>query len=143
MRVPGTWEDGASVISGFIKEQGLGSKLEIHDGSGLSMDNKVSPKVLTEVLLRAYYSPDFSYEFLSSLPVAGIDGTLKKKFRNSLIEGRVIAKTGYLSGVRALSGYVYAKDGNILAFSFMSNGLGKEIKEFQKRFLVELLDCCS
>ncbi len=143
VQLPGTWENGALVISKFIKGQGLGSKLEIHDGSGLSVHNKVSPKVLTEVLSRAYYSPDFSYEFLSSLPVAGIDGTLKKKFRNSLIEGRVIAKTGYLSGVRALSGYVYAKDGNILAFSFMSNGLGKEVKDLQKRFLVELLDCCS
>lgn len=140
---PGTWEDGASVILEFIRKRGLGNRMEIYDGSGLSVYNKVSPKVLAEILALAYYDPNFSREFLSSLPVAGIDGTLKKKFKNSLIEGRVIAKTGYLSGVRALSGYVYAKNGNILVFSVISNGLGSEIKDFHERFLVELLDCCS
>ncbi len=143
VRSPGTREDGASVIMEFIREQGIGNKMEIYDGSGLSVYNKVSPKVLVEILVLAYYDPGFSSEFLSSLPVAGVDGTLKKNFSNSLIRGRVIAKTGYLNEVRALSGYVYAENGNVLVFSVIYNGPGDEIKDFYEIFLVELLDCCS
>ena len=68
---PGTWEGGSFVISKLLKESGIGSEIEISDGSGLSRYNKVSPKVLATILYDAYKRSDFSYEFLSSLPVAG------------------------------------------------------------------------
>ena len=141
--IPGSWEGGLFVISKFLKESGTGSDIEISDGSGLSRYNRVSPKVLTTILSRAYNRSDFSYEYLSSLPVAGVDGTLKKRFRGSRIKGRVAAKTGYLNGVRALSGYVFAKDGNILVFSVISNGLGYKAKTFQNDLLLQLIDCCN
>ncbi len=80
---------------------------------------------------------------MSSFPVAGVDGTLKKRFRGSKIKGKVAAKTGYLNGVRALSGYVFARDGNILVFSVISNGLGWKAKTFQNELLLVLVDCCS
>jgi len=140
---PGTWEGGSYVISKFLRESGIDSEVEIFDGSGLSRYNKVSPKVLATILSEAYNRSDFSYEFLSSLPVAGVDGTLKKRFRGSRIKGRVAAKTGYLNGVRALSGYVFGKDGNIFVFSVISNGLGHKAKAFQNELLLQLIDCCN
>ena len=140
---PGSWDNGSYVISKFIKDSGVGPDIDFADGSGLSRYNRVSPKVMANVLALAYNQSDFSYEYMSSLPVAGIDGTLKKRFRRSNIKGRVAAKTGYLSGVRALSGYVYARDGEILVFSVISNGLGWKAKTFQNELLSELVDCCN
>ena len=140
---PGSWENGSFVISKFIRDKGIRGDITLVDGSGLSRYNKVSPKVLASVLAAAYRESDFSYEFLSSLPVAGIDGTLKKRFRGSKIRGRVAAKTGYLNGVRALSGYVFADNGDILVFSIISNGLGHKAKVFQNDLLLQLVECCS
>ncbi len=140
---PGTWENGSYVITKFLKDSGIGDNISIADGSGLSRYNRVSPKELAMILSKAYNKSDFSYEYMSSLPVAGIDGTLKKRFRRSKIKGKVAAKTGYLNGVRALSGYVFAKDGNVLVFSVISNGLGWKAKTFQNELLAELVDCCS
>ena len=140
---PGTWKGGSYVISRFIQEQGIGSDIELSDGSGLSSYNKASPKVLVEILSYAYKESDFSSEFLSSLPVAGVDGTLKERFKDSRIEGKVAAKTGYLDGVVALSGYVFAKGGNVLVFSVISNDLGHKAKTFQSDLLLQLIDCCN
>jgi len=140
---PGSWDNGSYVISKFIKDSVIGPDINFADGSGLSRYNRVSPKVLANVLSNAYNKTDFSYEYMSSLPVAGVDGTLKKRFRRSKVKGRVAAKTGYLNGVRALSGYVFAKDGNILVFSVISNGLGWKAKTFQNELLLELVECCS
>jgi len=140
---PGSWDNGSYVISKFIKDSGIGTNISLADGSGLSRYNRVSPKVLANVLYNAYVKSDFSYEYLSSFPIAGVDGTLKKRFRRSKLKGRVAAKTGYLNGVRALSGYVFAKDGNIIVFSVISNGLGWKAKAFQNDLLMELVECCS
>ena len=64
---------------------------------------------------------------------------LKKRFRSSEVEGRVLAKTGYLNNVRALSGYVFAKNGEVLVFSILANGLGSQTKKFQEDLLSELV----
>lgn len=141
--LPGSWENGSYVMSKYLKDSGIGSNISLADGSGLSRYNRVSPKVLANVLSSAYNKSDFSYEYMSSFPVAGVDGTLKKRFRGSKIKGKVAAKTGYLNGVRALSGYVFARDGNILVFSVISNGLGWKAKTFQNELLLVLVDCCS
>ena len=96
------------------------------DGSGLSLLNRVSPETLTEVLSYAYTNRVIASDFIDSLPIAGVDGTLKKRFRQSDVQGRVMAKTGYLNNVRALSGYVFTKQGDVLVFSILDNGLGME-----------------
>lgn len=140
---PGTWEKGASVISNFLIKQGVGSDIEYIDGSGLSLQNKITPKALAGILSKAYRDSNFSYEFLSSLPLSGVDGTLKKRFKDPKLKGKIAAKTGYLKGVRALSGYVFGRNGNILVFSIISNGLGWKAKNFQDKLLAELVDCCS
>lgn len=140
---PGTWEKGSEVISTFLNQAGIENGFYIADGSGLSLDNRVTPEVLADVLSYAYSNRMISSEFLISLPVAGVDGTLKKRFKATEIQGRVKAKTGYLNNVRALSGYMFTKQGEVLVFSIISNGLGWKAKEFQNDLLETLVDCCG
>jgi len=141
--IPGTWDKGSVVISEFLKEVGIKNGFIIVDGSGLSMLNRVSPETLTDILSYAYEDKLIATDFLESLPVAGIDGTLKKRFRQSEVQGRVRAKTGYLNNVRALSGYVFTKKGDVLVFSILSNGFGWKTKELQNDLLGQLIECCS
>ena len=107
------------------------------DGSGLSRLNRISPENITEALAKAYNNPDISEEFVASLPIAGVDGTLKKRFRN--LKGRIYAKTGYLEGARSLSGYAFAKNGRVYVFSIISNGMGTRVKKLQNLLLRELV----
>lgn len=139
---PGSWESGSSVISEFLNGIGIKDGFRVVDGSGLSLLNRVSPKTLTEVLSYAYTNRIIASDFIDSLPIAGVDGTLKKRFRQSDVQGRVMAKTGYLNNVRALSGYVFTKQGDVLVFSILDNGLGWKTKEFQNNLLSELVGCC-
>ena len=143
MGVPGTWDKGSIVISEFLNEVGIKNGFKVVDGSGLSLLNRVSPETLTDVLSYAYADKSISNDFLESLPVAGVDGTLKKRFRNSDVQGRVRAKTGYLKNVRALSGYIFTKKGDVLVFSILSNGFGWKTKELQNDLLSQLIECCS
>ena len=91
----------------------------IADGSGLSRQNKVTVAVLTSLL----YQLRQEKIFIHSLPIAGIDGTLRRRFHKSRCKGRIIAKTGSLYHVSALSGYIMDKKGNpSVAFSIIVNG---------------------
>src|SRR3972149_5787142 len=94
---PGTWEKGTEVVSNFLDKIGIKDRFEIVDGSGLSPLNRVSPNTMTEVLEYAYNNQIISLKFLSSLSIGGVDGTLKRRFKRSDVEGRVMAKTGHLS----------------------------------------------
>jgi D-alanyl-D-alanine carboxypeptidase/D-alanyl-D-alanine-endopeptidase (penicillin-binding protein 4) len=98
---------------------------------------------MTDVLQYAFTNSIIASDFINSLSVAGVDGTLKKRFRRSEVQGRVKAKTGHLSNVSALSGYLFTKSGDILAFSILANGLGSKATSFQNNLLAELLWCCS
>ena len=139
---PGTWEKGAQVVSSFLDKIGIKDRFEIVDGSGLSPLNRVSPNTMTEVLEYAYNNQIISLKFLSSLSIGGVDGTLKRRFKRSDVEGRVMAKTGHLNNVNALSGYMFTKSGDVLAFSILANGLGPRATSFQNSLLEELVDCC-
>jgi serine-type D-Ala-D-Ala carboxypeptidase/endopeptidase (penicillin-binding protein 4) len=90
------------------------------DGSGLSQKNLVTPRALVKVLQGMNYSPNRN-AFLSSLPVAGVSGTLKHRLRQRNLEGLIHAKTGTLKGVRSLSGYMEHPDYGTLAFSIIAN----------------------
>lgn len=140
---PGTWDKGSTVMSEFLKEAGISNGFKIVDGSGLSLLNRVSPETLTDILSYAYEDKIISTDFIESLPVAGVDGTLRKRFKQSDVQGRVKAKTGYLKNVRALSGYVFTKKGDVLVFSILSNGFGWKTKELQNNLLGQLIECCN
>ncbi|GIW46598.1 MAG: D-alanyl-D-alanine carboxypeptidase [Deltaproteobacteria bacterium] len=141
---PGTWEKGSKVVSDFLRKAvSVEDEFNIVDGSGLSLLNRVSPQTMIKVLEFAYINKPIFSEFISSLPIGGVDGTLKRRFRMSEVEGRVIAKTGHLNNVNALSGYLITKKGEILVFSILANGLGWKAVEFQNALLTHLVDCCE
>jgi D-alanyl-D-alanine carboxypeptidase/D-alanyl-D-alanine-endopeptidase (penicillin-binding protein 4) len=90
------------------------------DGSGLSRGNYVSPHNLVRLLAAMRHAPDFT-AFYDSLPIAAVDGTLAHRMRGTLAAGNCRAKTGTMSHVSALSGYVTTRDGEPLAFSILMN----------------------
>jgi D-alanyl-D-alanine carboxypeptidase/D-alanyl-D-alanine-endopeptidase (penicillin-binding protein 4) len=98
------------------------------DGSGLSRHDMVTPRALVALLQFAQKQPWFP-AFYSSLPVAGIDGTLNERMKDSPITGRIHAKTGSVSHVRTLSGYADTPSGRRLIFSFLSNNQGGKSHE--------------
>jgi D-alanyl-D-alanine carboxypeptidase/D-alanyl-D-alanine-endopeptidase (penicillin-binding protein 4) len=108
---PGTTAAGGRVIGEFFAGRGVDVPgLVLENGSGLSRVERISAEGLSNVLLDAWRSP-YSAEFQASLPVAAVDGTLRRRFRSPGIEGRVRMKTGNLEGVSALAGYVNAASG--------------------------------
>jgi D-alanyl-D-alanine carboxypeptidase/D-alanyl-D-alanine-endopeptidase (penicillin-binding protein 4) len=90
------------------------------DGSGLSRLDLVTPAAVVKLLRFMHDSPARD-NFVSLLPVAAQDGTLSSRFGETAAAGRVHAKTGSLSHVSALSGYIERMDGTWLAFSILVN----------------------
>ncbi len=118
---PGTWTKGARAIEAFLRSIGIDDRQGvIADGSGLSRRNKISPQTLVSVLRRASRSFDSGPEFLASLPLGGLDGTLEDRMEDGAILVR--GKTGHLRRVSSLSGVVPAPDGRWLAFAILVNG---------------------
>ncbi|XLM21514.1 D-alanyl-D-alanine carboxypeptidase, partial [Chromobacterium piscinae] len=93
--------------------------LQLENGSGLSRRERVTARLLGEVLLDAARGP-FAGEFIASLPIAATDGTLKKRFAD--LGPRLRMKTGTLDDVKALAGYWQAADGRRLAIAAIVNG---------------------
>ena len=103
----GSVKRGAAVIRRQLRKEGIPiDGLEIADGSGFSPANRVAPATLARLLYANKREPFFQL-FCDSLPVGGKSGTLRKRFRKRSLRGRVLAKTGYIKGVSALSGYVF------------------------------------
>ncbi|MEX0685026.1 MAG: D-alanyl-D-alanine carboxypeptidase/D-alanyl-D-alanine-endopeptidase [Balneolales bacterium] len=122
--VQGSHEGGLRVQLNFLADAGLDtSRVLLVDGSGLSRRNMVTPEMTTTLLTYMWNHPDEEVReaFLNSLPVAGIDGTLETRFHSSLSFNNARAKTGYVSNVRSLSGYVNSSNKSPLVFSIMSN----------------------
>lgn len=93
------------------------------DGSGLSRQNTATPDAIIDTL-KAMKKARGSDIFYSSLPVAGVSGTLRNRFRNTSVQGKVRAKTGTLTGVRALSGYLEHPQYGTIVFSIVANQSG-------------------
>lgn len=94
------------------------------DGSGLSRKNRAKPSTFV-TLLKGMYTSDASGLFYQSLSIAGVNGTLRNRFRNTLVQGRLHGKTGTLQGVRALSGYLDNAEYGTIAFSIVVNQPGQ------------------
>lgn len=98
------------------------------DGSGLSRHDLVTPRALVALLKYAQTQPWFSAYF-ASLPVAGVDGTLEDRMRDTIAAGRIHAKTGSVEHVRTRSGFAETPGGRTLIFSFLSNNQGGKAHE--------------
>lgn len=94
------------------------------DGSGLSRSNRVTPAALVTLLAAMFTNPQNEL-FHRSLAVAGVNGTLRNRFRNTLVQGNLHGKTGTLRGVRALSGYLDNPSYGTIAFSIVVNQPGQ------------------
>ncbi|MGC8605357.1 MAG: D-alanyl-D-alanine carboxypeptidase/D-alanyl-D-alanine endopeptidase [Desulfomonilaceae bacterium] len=123
---PGTREKGLDVMRKFLVKAGVTQEnLSLVDASGLSRDNKISASALVKTL--AFVSHNFycSPEFISSLGISGVDGTLKEKFTQDNIRRRIRAKTGTLRGVNALAGFGLGKNGKPIVFAILVNSSQK------------------
>ena len=118
---PGTTGKGLRALSAYLTSIGIAGGFHFADGSGLSRENRVSARQVTTLLRRAGEIFELAPEFISLLPVAGIDGTLRTRMTASLA-GKVRAKTGSLKGVDTLAGYFVTPGGEHFAFAILVNG---------------------
>ncbi|MCH7631905.1 MAG: D-alanyl-D-alanine carboxypeptidase [Planctomycetes bacterium] len=116
----GSWQAGGAVALETIRGWGIDtSGMVIADGSGLSRDNRASARQIVQILRHVYMDSDGGSLFMDSLSLNATRGTLRKRMKD--IPGRVMAKTGYMRGVRSLSGYVRASPKEWYAFSVLFN----------------------
>jgi serine-type D-Ala-D-Ala carboxypeptidase/endopeptidase (penicillin-binding protein 4) len=113
------------------------------DGSGLSRYDYLTAEALVTVLTQLARDPRHAEPFDATLPIMGVDGTLERRLRGTPAQGRIHAKTGTLSNVRALAGYLTTRSGERLAFTFIANnfqGRGAPIDAVIDRALLALVD---
>lgn len=123
--ISGTTAAGTGLLTAYLQDLGVdAAEYAIFNGSGLSRDNRISAMALNKVLLSAYDDVVIRSDFMASLAVAGVDGTLETRFKDTELRGNVKAKTGTLYDVSALSGYLETRDKKILAFTILINGAG-------------------
>lgn len=115
-------------------------ELVVENGSGLSRRERIAAGSLARLLIAAWHSPVMP-EFVASLPVAGNDGTLKRRLANGPVSGRAHLKTGYLEGVRAIAGYLFDREGRRWVVVFLINDpqsrLGKPAIDALLQWLAE------
>ena len=118
----GSFEEGTRVVRQFLVDAGIDDNdFFLYDGSGLSAKDKISPRAFTRLLAYASHQP-WGAAWRETLPIAGVDGTLDNRFKNTQLKGRMWAKTGTLDEANALSGYVTTASGRVVAFSILVNG---------------------
>jgi len=121
-RRPRTAAAGRNVMREVLESWGVDpSRMVVADGSGLSRYNYVTARTLVDVLQKMHDDPRHASPFLATLPVAARSGTLATRLRGTAAAGNVHAKTGSMSNVRALAGYVTSADGEVLAFAVLAN----------------------
>jgi len=121
---PGTPEKGRKVILDWLAAHGLDAPgTRIENGAGLSRDGRLTARQLGGLLTLAYRHR-FMPEFMSSLALSANDGTLRKRFVDSGLEGRLHVKTGLLDDVRAMAGYLMAADGKRYVLVVLNNHPG-------------------
>ncbi len=117
----GTADSGRRVVERQFTDWKIPSDgYVVRDGSGLSRNDLISPEAVVGILDVMRRSPNFDL-FFQSLPIAGVDGTIRTRMKGTPAEGNLHAKTGTLSMVRSLSGYVKSADGRLLEFSILCN----------------------
>lgn len=116
----------AAVVDSLITRLGLRPQdYLIADGSGLSLYNYVTPHLLVTLLNHAYRTQAIRQALMPCLPIAGVDGTLRKRMTGTAAQGNVHAKTGTVEGVSSLSGYLTAANGHVLSFSIINQGVAR------------------
>ena len=116
------------------------SPYKVADGSGLSLYNYASAEMLVALLGYAWRTESIRQHLLPSLPIAGYDGTLQKRMIGTEAEGNVRAKTGTVTGISSLAGYLTTASGHVLAFAIINQGINSSAmgRAFQDKVCQEL-----
>ena len=119
-------KQAVNLIQNTMKRAGVSSDAyNVADGSGLSLYNYQTPVTLARLLIYAARNKVIYETLRESLPIAGVDGTLNNRMKNTSAQGNVRAKTGTVTGVTSLAGYATNADGHLIAFAIIVNGLQK------------------
>lgn len=122
MGVPGTQENGIETVRFWLAENAIAMpSLALINGAGLSRDTRISPNDMASLLLAAWHSP-YMPEFIASMPLSGMDGTLRDRLDRAPYAGRMHIKTGRLDHVAAIAGYVQARSDKRYVVVLMING---------------------
>jgi D-alanyl-D-alanine carboxypeptidase/D-alanyl-D-alanine-endopeptidase (penicillin-binding protein 4) len=122
------------IVENWGKGRGLNTEgLIIDNGAGLSRDGRTTASLVSEILKMAWMEPSMP-EFVSSLSIPGVDGTLGKRYSLSPVEAKAHLKTGYLKGVRSIAGYLHLPEGRTLSVVIIMNheSLTKTSKTMEK-----------
>lgn len=131
---PGTLEKGAEVVSDFLTSIGIDRKsFEILEGSGLTRYNLVTSSLYVQLLKFLYDQVNVFDKFLYSLSIAGVDGTLKNRMKDTEAKNNVYAKTGTLNNVSTLAGYAISRDNELLIFYIAMNNFKGDASPYRKR----------
>jgi D-alanyl-D-alanine carboxypeptidase/D-alanyl-D-alanine-endopeptidase (penicillin-binding protein 4) len=124
---PGTMDKGLEVLNEEALRLGLNTKgLHLVSGSGLTRDNRMSPRQFIQLINAAYLDFEVLPELLTSLPIAGRDGTLRNRMHGTQAYGRLRGKTGTIDGVGSITGVVQSRGGELLAFAVLMNDASKD-----------------
>lgn len=119
----GSIADGLRRVGTILRDAGVErTAWDLSDGSGMSTYNRVTPRAMVRLLRWAQAQP-WGAAWIDTLPVAGVDGTLARRFRDTPLTGRLRAKTGSLSGTSALAGTMTAASGQTLTFALYANDI--------------------
>lgn len=139
----GSTELGLALIKDFAaKIQMDTTKIELTDGSGMSPATLITAEDLTRLLVEMQDRPDFPV-FKKSFSLSGIDGSLQHRFKGTPLHKKIYGKTGYVSGVRSLSGYMRAASDKPLVFSIITNNYTEKtsyIDAVQESILIRIYD---
>ncbi len=118
----GTSEAGRTAVKETLKNWGIDpAGAMLADGSGLSRYNYLTPATMVSVLAHVDRDERLRAVYESTLPIAGRDGTLELRMKGTPAEGRALVKTGSMTGVRSVAGYVHTADGRLVAFAVIAN----------------------
>ena len=138
----GSIQDGVARIEAMMTLAGAPrTSWDLSDGSGMSTYNRMAPRAVA-ALLRWAATQSWGRAWRATFPVAGVDGTLARRFRGTPLEGRLFAKTGTLNATNGLSGYLIARSGRTLVFSFFANDVpgGGSATQFMDAALVAIAE---
>lgn len=139
----GTADSGRRVVERQLRAWGIDTLgFAVRDGSGMSRHDYVSPETIIRILEVMRIGPHFN-DWYEALPIAGVDGTIALRMRNTPAQGNVHAKTGTVDKARSLSGYVTTADGRLLEFSFLCNNFtvaNRDVERVQDAILVMLAE---
>ncbi|NNM58371.1 MAG: D-alanyl-D-alanine carboxypeptidase/D-alanyl-D-alanine-endopeptidase [Legionellales bacterium] len=130
----GTWQTGTSAVMSILTKynQVDFTSANLVDGAGLSRLNVITPAQMLQVLTTVYQKPAIFAALMQALPIAGVDGTLKSRLTDAAYRNNVHAKTGTMSDVSSLSGYLQNRSKQTIAFAIMINDNSPHPAKYRK-----------